>query len=945
MLNWDGLGGFARSLRGQLLIASIAMLVISGVAISVVVMRFAERGLIAQVELSLNTVAAGVRSRIDVVLGNHYGQLDRVLLRDKLLGKRQRQARLDILQDSQPEYLWLGFVNADGRVTEASDGARVGQSIVDEAWFREAMEAAKRGAASAQGPMNAADPQAGGTLDIALPLSMHDPGSTEVLVARLSTSVVQALLKGARQTHFRAQGLQLMLVDGGGKLIAFSHSPDPAPASLFQSVAAGAVKDFAAWENWADGRHLTAYNALRGDRLGERTGWLVIARQDEASAEAPIRALMAELLILLCVTGLMVLLLAYWTGARIVRPVRELARTAERIRGGERDAAFPEGGRSGEMRSLAQSISSMVRALAASEAALKAQNESLEARVRRRTEELETVGAALTVERERLTLSLDGSHIAAWDANVRTGEIWLSAEWSAMLGQPRGESTTDFRHLAQLVAAQDRDRVTRLQQAVLRGDLPFYDVEHTVQRDDGSWFWIRSRGTVTARDASGRATRMTGTNSDITRRKLAEAELADSERKLKLVADNLPFMINFLDRDCRFLFANRRYLDFLGFTGRDVIGKTLKDVAGADAEAAARAGYSRLEAGEFVHSERERTDRHGRLRRLEITQIPHFAGEGALGGFFSIIEDITERREVERLVAAREAQLDLITRHVPVGICEATLDGRIVFANPHYHRLYQRPEGSLVGLNIFELMDDESEPSLMARREALIAGETVEYECAVDLPGRGPMDLNVSLVPRREQRGGSGAIASVYALVQDVTARNQVRELLRAQALSDSLTGLPNRRLLVDRLEQAIAHARRERSTLAVLYLDLDGFKPVNDAHGHAAGDQLLCELARRLKGAVREGDTVARLGGDEFVVLLDPCESVDAAAQVAEKLLAVVAAPVAMAETAVSVGVSIGIALFPRDGASAVALLDRADKSLYRAKAEGKGRYRHGLG
>jgi len=159
-------------------------------------------------------------------------------------------------------------------------------------------------------------------------------------------------------------------------------------------------------------------------------------------------------------------------------------------------------------------------------------------------------------------------------------------------------------------------------------------------------------------------------------------------------------------------------------------------------------------------------------------------------------------------------------------------------------------------------------------------------------------------------------------------------------ALTDPLTGLPNRRLLVDRVSMALVRARRDQSAMAVLYLDLDGFKEINDRLGHGAGDALLKMVAGRLSAAVREEDTVARLGGDEFVIVLHLSDGADAG-QVASKLIAAVSQPYEIEGQAVSVTISAGVALYPVHGEDAETLMKSADLALYEAKRSGKNVYR----
>lgn len=182
-------------------------------------------------------------------------------------------------------------------------------------------------------------------------------------------------------------------------------------------------------------------------------------------------------------------------------------------------------------------------------------------------------------------------------------------------------------------------------------------------------------------------------------------------------------------------------------------------------------------------------------------------------------------------------------------------------------------------------------------------------------------------------------------LLADASERQEREERLRWLAQHDVLTGLPNRLLLMDRLKQALLRCNRFRTRSAVLMLDLDRFKTVNDELGHAAGDELLREAGRRMQAVVREADTVARIGGDEFVLVLTDVGESSGAAGVASKLVAVLGKPFAIDSRSVQVAASVGIALFPDDGIDADGLLAVADRAMYRAKAAGGGTFRIGEG
>ena len=191
---------------------------------------------------------------------------------------------------------------------------------------------------------------------------------------------------------------------------------------------------------------------------------------------------------------------------------------------------------------------------------------------------------------------------------------------------------------------------------------------------------------------------------------------------------------------------------------------------------------------------------------------------------------------------------------------------------------------------------------------------------------------------------GTEACASPYsyyiAFTSDITESKRQQQQLERMAHYDALTDIPNRVLLADRLHQAIAHARRNENELALVYLDLDGFKEINDTHGHETGDQLLVAIAHRLRNTLRESDTLARLGGDEFIAVLSDLKKPNECEAALSRLLAVANTPFEIGQHTLQLSISIGAALFPRDGEDAETLTRRADQAMYRAKQAGKNQY-----
>ncbi len=195
--------------------------------------------------------------------------------------------------------------------------------------------------------------------------------------------------------------------------------------------------------------------------------------------------------------------------------------------------------------------------------------------------------------------------------------------------------------------------------------------------------------------------------------------------------------------------------------------------------------------------------------------------------------------------------------------------------------------------------------------------------------------LSISVV-----RNLAGKITNYVGMYTDITARKKEEERLQYLATHDPLTNLPNRILFNDRLNQALARAQRNRRLVGLLFIDLDGFKAINDNFGHERGDHLLQAVARRLSGSVRHSDTVARVGGDEFTGLMEELTNVQSASGVAEKILASIGKPFQVGDNQILISASIGISIYPIDGGTGEILLRKADIALYRAKAMGKNRY-----
>jgi len=293
-------------------------------------------------------------------------------------------------------------------------------------------------------------------------------------------------------------------------------------------------------------------------------------------------------------------------------------------------------------------------------------------------------------------------------------------------------------------------------------------------------------------------------------------------------------------------------------------------------------------------------------------------------------------RAERRLFDTRQTAITTLTS-IADAVITTDVRGEVRFVNPVAERMtgFSREEAVGRPLEAVLQIAEERVPRPPLEELEELGYATTSDALLVSRDGR-----RVPIEQRRAPiRDADGALHGSVIVFRDVTQRREHEEAMRRMAYRDPLTGLPNRISLGDRLGLEIAHARRNRESLALLYLDLDGFKEVNDALGHHAGDALLRGVAERLRRVLRGGDTVARLGGDEFVLVLPGISGADEARRVGQKILEALRVPFGFEGRELSASASIGLALYPRDGEEPETLLRRADKAMYRAKQLGRGR------
>ena len=414
------------------------------------------------------------------------------------------------------------------------------------------------------------------------------------------------------------------------------------------------------------------------------------------------------------------------------------------------------------------------------------------------------------------------------------------------------------------------------------------------------------------------------------------ADLAASERALRAIYDTAPVIIARSELDGRMTWMNRAGRELLGYSDAELRGLGPRGLIDPHDLHLDNELFNRLRAGEIdrYRLERRYLKKDGTRFWGDVTISLVRDSDGEPEFYYSMVEDITERKQAEAARQESEGRFSAVFDRAAIGIARLGLDGRIIEANPALEAMLGRTENRLVGAELMSLVhrDDRDHRAL----RALARGETAEYQAELRYSRAGEHVWGNTIASA--VRGPSSEPLFLIAMVEDITLRKVHEAALEHRALHDPLTDLPNRSLLHDRLQLAIRAARRDSEVGALLVMDLDGFKAVNDAHGHAAGDRLLQLVAARLQGELRSSDTVARLGGDEFAVVLPDVGGPEGAQSGADKLIAALRRPFRVEGHQVRVSASIGIALFPGDGDDGDLLMRMADTAMYAAKRSGGG-------
>jgi diguanylate cyclase (GGDEF)-like protein/PAS domain S-box-containing protein len=518
-----------------------------------------------------------------------------------------------------------------------------------------------------------------------------------------------------------------------------------------------------------------------------------------------------------------------------------------------------------------------------------------------------------------------------------------------MFGYSSAEELVDAVPAIQFVKAEDRALVEMNLRRRFNGEVDAMNYSFTAYKRDGTAMIVDAHGRRI--EYQGRPA-VIGTLVDITEMRRTREELSrmveeksarlrQSEELLRTLIESIPDPIQFKDGEGHWLESNQSALQAFGLEETDWKGKTDRELAEI-ADPHYRAALLRCRETDEAAWQKNGVSRveeivalaDGSELNFDVIRRPLFSEKGVRKGLVVIGRDITELKRAEAGLRITASVFD--NSQEAIVITDA--DNFIVNVNPAFTHITGYGRDEVLGRNPRMLSSGHQDSAFYSDMWASLndkgawRGEIWNRRKSGEIYAE---LLSVSVI-----RDDAGKVQRHVAVFSDITYFKAHEAELSRVANYDALTGIPNRRLLVDRMGQSIAYARRSGRMLAICYIDLDGFKVVNDRYGHEAGDRLLVDITRRMQEVLREGDTLARLGGDEFVVLFNELSRESECFQVLDRIMQTIAAPMQIDEFQIAVSASIGVTFYPADDEDGDTLLRHADQAMYIAKQGGKNRY-----
>ncbi len=538
---------------------------------------------------------------------------------------------------------------------------------------------------------------------------------------------------------------------------------------------------------------------------------------------------------------------------------------------------------------------------------------------------------------QKLQDVIDAAQLGYWDWDYKTGKQFVNDRWLLMLGLSRDEIDNEVSDWESRVHPDDIQRTVTLVEAHIQSGEP-YVAEFRMKHADGRWVWIQASGAVVERDKiTQEPTRLCGTHQDITGRKKAEQALVESESRFRDLLQNISSVsIQGYRLDGTATYWNKASENLYGYTAEQAVGRNLLDLIIPEemkSQVAERVQWME-ETGQAIPASELLLVRQDGSRVAVFSSHAIVHSESQPSELFCIDIDLTAQKEAEeKLLLTSRVFSDT---HEGVLITDA--NRLIIDVNPAFCSITGYSREEVIGKNPSLLHSSKQSPEFYQQMWQEI-NEQGHWQGEVWNRKKNG-EIYAEFLSISALTNNDNVVTNYIGTFTDITGSKRQQEALNLMAYYDVLTQLPNRALFLDRFHKAVAHSKRTGHQLAVCFLDLDDFKPINDKYGHEVGDQLLIEVAKRISFNVRDEDTVSRQGGDEFALLLNDIESYAQCEQILGRIHHALAEPFVISGQPLKISASSGITLYPSDEGDIDTLLRHADQAMYQAKLAGKHRY-----
>lgn len=957
------------SLGVRLGLAAASMSILLSAVLGELAGSFAEAQTKQNISRELTHIARQMSGDLDQNLFERYREIQIIAelkpFREAQGAEPDQQVLLDTLQRTYPNYSWIGFADRQGTVQVSTQGLLQGQSVAERDWFLQAQQRPYVGDVHEAVLLAKLLPHPDGDplrfVDVAAPVYNRQGDFQGVLGAHLSWTWAEEV-KGSLLNTPTTANKEILIVDRLGTVLLGSERWQGQTLNLESLRLAQTQREGSIVERWSDGNaYLVGFIRSQGYQSFPGLGWTILVYESADMAFAPARSLYWQILLGGVILGGGFAALSWAMAAQMTRPLLQIADAADQIRNGKREVSLPEVGGQSEITRLSQALTQLIANLLDRDHELSAANTNLETQLEAR----KRMGQALRRSQEQLRQIVDGIEDSLMLREIGTGKlIYSNAKFSAVYHQP-GADNSDSGSWLRYVHPDDRAWVSKKYEAELRGEAFFNDNYRCL---DGygnvRWVWNRS---FPIRNETGQIYRYVVIERDITALKRS-AEILKTLMEGTAAVTGRAFFHKLVKHLALALDAEHVFvaecveeeMQTLAFWSR---GQLQPNITYSVHNTPC---YIILNRGVYCQRDQVVQEFPENAHLVELraegyagVALTNAAGEkiGALcvvreGALCDHTDYITllqifahravaelERQRSETALQTSEARFRLLAENVKDLVCLHDLSGKFVYLSPSCQTLLGFHPDEMLGKHPYRYCHPDDRILMRLELRHIIRNGSSS-----------PMTYRI-----RHQDGRYVWLESLIRVVcssqgepiylqtssRDVTEKVLAQQQLEHDATHDRLTGLPNRSLLLERLDLALERARtHEGCHFAVLFIDLDRFKVINDSLGHLTGDRLLQVTAHKLKQVIQSIDLVARTGGDEFVLLLEDIDGLQTAIRTAEQILIDFKTPIALDQHQVVVGASIGIVLGTTTYARSIDLLRDADIAMHSAKRNGKACY-----